>query len=131
MPLFGIKTEPNMFDIEEIREYMCDSKNCLCNALTSKRSPKCVKQFEVENAGTEVIFRCVECRSCQKCKNSTRLDAISVQEEIEQGLIERCVHVDVSRGIATVKLRFVTDPDSLLNPNENEALQVYRGQVKK
>ena len=132
MPLLGIKTEPIMFDIEEIREYMCDSKNCLSNALTSERSPKCVKQFdEVENAGTEVTFRCVECRSCQKCKNSTRLDAISVQEEIEQGLIERCVHVDVSRGITTAKLPFVTDPDSLLNPNENEALQVYRGLVKK
>ena len=103
MPLLGIKTEPNMFDIEEIREYMCDSKNCLSNALNSKRSPKCVKQFEVEVVS--------------KCKNSTRLDAISVQEEIEQGLIERCVHVDVSRGITTAKLPFVTDPDSLLNPH--------------
>ena len=127
MPLLGIKTEPNMFDIEEIREYMCDSKNYLSNALTSKWSPKCVKQFdEVENAGTEITFRCVECRSCQKCKNSMRLDTISVQEEIEQGLIERCVHVDVSRGITTAKLPSVTDPDYLLNPNENEALQVKK-----
>ena len=55
-----------------------------------------------------------------------RLDTISVQEEIEQGLMERCVHVDVSREITTAKLPFVTDPDSLLNPNENEALQVKK-----
>ena len=37
----------------------------------------------------------------------------------------------MSRGITTAKLPFVTDLESRLKPNENEALKVFRGQVKK
>ena len=33
---------------------------------------------------------------------------MSVQEEIGQSLIERCVQVDVDRGITIAKLLFVT-----------------------
>ena len=79
----------------------------------------------------QVTYRCVDCRSCLKCKNGSRFDATSIQEEIEQGLIERSVSVNVDRGITTAKLPFVADPDSRLVPNENEALKVYRGQIKK
>ena len=133
MPLLGMKINPNMFDIDETPVRTgCELQNGFENVCTSKRSPKCVKQFdEIENAGTEINFRCVECRACLKCKNSTRLDALSVQEEIEQGIIERCVHVDVSQGITTAKLPFVTEPDSRLMPNENVALKVFRGKVIK
>ena len=133
MPLLEMKINPNMFDIDETPVRTgCELQNGFENVCTSKRSPKCVKQFdEIENAGTEINFRCVECRACLKCKNSTRLDALSVQEEIEQGIIERCVHVDVSQGITTAKLPFVTEPDSRLMPNENVALKVFRGQVIK
>ena len=67
-------------------------------AFVSKRSPKCVKQFDkIEKAGTEVSYRCIDCRSCPKCKNGASFDAISIQEEIEQGLIERSIHVDISQ----------------------------------
>ena len=35
----------------------------------AKRTPKCVKLFdEVENSGTEITIRCVDCRSCAECK---------------------------------------------------------------
>ena len=96
------------------------------------RKPKCVRQFdEIEKAGSEVTYRCVDCRSCLKCKNGMRVEAISIQEEIEQGLIESCIHVDVNQGITTAKLPFVTDADSRLVPNMHEALEVYRAQVKK
>ena len=37
----------------------------------------------------------------------------------------------MERGITTAKLPFVTEPDVRLVPNENEALKVYRSQVRK
>ena len=64
-------------------------------AYANKRVPRCAKQFEeIEKSGTEINFRCVDCRSCVKCKNSMRFDAISMQEEVEQTLIERAVRVE-------------------------------------
>ena len=70
----------------------------------------------------QMSHSCVDCRSC---KNSLRFDALSIQEEIEQGFSERSIHV--IRGITTAKLPFVTDADVRLLPNEKEALKVYRG----
>ena len=68
------------------------------DACLAKRTPKCVKVFDdIEGTGTEITYRCVECRSCAKCKKGPRIDSISIQEEIEQGLIERSVHVDLDR----------------------------------
>ena len=72
----------------------------------------------------------MDCRGCLKCKNGPRFDAMSIQEEIEQSLIERCVQVDVDRGITIAKLPFVKSGSRLV-PNEHEALNVYRGQTRK
>ena len=96
------------------------------------RAPKCVKQFDdIERAGTEVSFRCVDCRDCPKCKLGERVEAISIQEEVEQNLIEQNVVVDPDKGVTTCKLPFLVDPDSRLVPNEQVALKVFRQQVKK
>ena len=46
-------------------------------------------------------------------------------------MIERCVQVDVDRGITIAKLLFVTEPGSRLVHNEHEAFNVYRGQTRK
>ena len=48
-----------------------------CHVLSSKRQ----KQFEdVENAASEILYRCVNCRNCQNCKNGERIEYISVKE---------------------------------------------------
>ena len=86
--------------------------------------------MKIEKAGSEVTYRCVDCRSCVKCKSGMRIEAISIQEEIEQGLIEKCVHVDVTQGTTTAKLPFLANADSCLVPNLS-VLKVYRGQVEK
>ena len=66
-----------------------------------------------------------------KCKNGERIDALSIQEEIEQGLIEQSVKVYPEKGITTASFPFVVaDPDSLIAPNEFDALKVYPSQVK-
>ena len=43
------------------------------NALTVRRPPKCIKTFdEIDTAGTDVSFRCPDCRNCENCKKSQR-----------------------------------------------------------
>ena len=45
---------------------------------------------QVENAGTEVSYRCTDCRNCNKCKSSENTEFVSMQEEIEQDIIDKC-----------------------------------------
>ena len=138
MPLLGIKSAPSTHDLDEpvccldvsASVHSCCSLSESANVYVGKkckpRAPKCVKQFDVEKAGTEVSFRCVDCRDCMKCKRGER-----IQEEVEQDLIERNVFVDPDKGVTSCKLPFLVDPESRLVPNDNDALQVFRQQVRK
>ena len=108
IPLLGEKYIPNMYEVDAppCGAMANDNpvfypKKSFCRAdraCVAKRTPKCVKLFdEVENLGTEITFRCVDCRSCAKCKNGARFEALSTQEEIEQSLIERCINIRFCR----------------------------------
>ena len=102
--------------------------------LLARKSPKCVKVFdEIETAGTEVTFRCPDCRGCEKCKKSKRVDAISNQEEIEQEIIDRNVVVDIEKCITSHFLPFVADPDLRIDSAAQERLarHIYLGMIKK
>ena len=77
MPLLGIKSAPSTHDLDEpvcchvsASVHSCCSLSESANVYVGKkckpRAPKCVKQFDdVEKAGTEVSFRCVDCRDCR------------------------------------------------------------------
>ena len=147
IPLLGADPEPDMSQIDDPLccsvfeesgwDDVCEATAMSCvaeendNALVVKRAPKCVKQFdEIEKAGTEVTYRCVDCRGCVKCKTGMRFESISIQEEVEQALIERSVEIDMSKNITQARLPFLVDPDSRLVSNEKEALKVFRRQVK-
>ena len=66
-----------------------------------------------------------------KCKRGERIEDISIQEEVEQDLIERNIFVDPDKGVTSCKLPFLVDPESRLVPNDNGASQVFRQQVRK
>ena len=103
------------------------------NAHVANRSPKCVKTFdEIDTAGTDVSFRCPRCRNCETCKKSQRFDAVSIQEEIEDDVIQRCVTVNIHEGRSSALLPFVTDPDPRIDSQSQEklALKIFQGQVK-
>ena len=59
------------------------------------------------------------------------LEYISIQEEFEQNVIDKSVHVDLQKGITIAKLPFIVNPESKLNPNKSKALKVYNSQVRK
>ena len=75
--------------------------------------------------------RCVDCRNCPECKKGGKIESISIQEEVEQHLINRSVDVDIRKVITRAKLPFIFNPSSKLLRNENVAWKVYQGQVKK
>ena len=100
----------------------------------ARRTPKCVKTFdEIESAGTEVTYRCEDCRDCENCKKSRNIQAISINDEIEQGLIDRNVTVDIAARKTSHRLPFVVDPDVRIDSQAQEklALQIYRGVIKR
>ena len=99
-----------------------------CHFLTTSQQ----KHFEtVENAASEILYRCINCRKCQKCRNGERIEYISMREEIEQDLINNSVTVDIKNGITMAKLPLLEDPITKLAPNKAKALAVYNSQVKK
>ena len=74
-------------------------------------SSKKHKYFEeVENAASEIIYRRVNCRKCQKCYNGERIEYISVKEEVEQDIINRSISLDADPRITTATLPIIDDP---------------------
>ena len=135
MPLIGDKerllSDDVCMPISDTHSKTCSG--CLnAEVFAAKRPPKNAKIFEdIENAGSEVTFRCVDCRSCKNCKNGPRVEAISIQEEFEQNLIEKCVEVDIALSKTVAKLPFIADPLTRLEPsNEHVAKRVFKAQVK-
>ena len=57
-------------DEESLDNYLC---------MVAARKQNIFK--EVENTATEVMYRCISCRSCQGCRNGARI------EEVEPSLL--------------------------------------------
>ena len=75
--------------------------------------------------------RCTDCRNCDRCKRSENTEVVSIQEEIEQDIIDKSVQVDVSKGITIAKLPFIVNPELRLLSNKRKALAVCMGQIRK
>ena len=96
-----------------------------------KRGPKILRKFEnVESVGTEVSYRCVRCRNCSSCLQSSNIECISIQEEVEQAVIDKSVNVELDKNRTRAVLPFLSDPVKKLAPNKNVALKIYWNQVK-
>ena len=90
------------------------------------------KMFEeVENAGSEITYRCNKCKSCKVCKDHDLTEVTSIREEVEQDVINRSVKVDIDNRRTTALLPLMSNPAVKLAPNKNKALQTYNQQVKK
>ncbi len=104
---------------------------CQCSALVSQRAPRSTKLYEeIEKAGTSASYRCPKCRECLECKKSYRIEEISIENEIGQGLIDKCVKVDTGKRETTHLLPFLKDPEIHLSSNDRFALKIYESQVR-
>ncbi len=85
---------------------------------------------DFESIGSEISYRCVSCRNCNGCRRSDELEEKSLQDEIEQSLIEGCVTLHAENKVVVSKLPFVKDPESRLTPNRWVANKVLDTQVR-
>ena len=72
----------------------------------------------------------MDCRNCKKCLKDGLIEEISMQQEMEQDLINKNVSVDIKNGRASTNMPFLADPDSRLVTNDRAARKVFDSQVK-
>ena len=102
------------------------------HSIHISRGPKKLKTFEkIENTCTDMSYRCPECRNCVKCKNGGSIENISIQEEIEQNLINESITLDIENKVCIAKLPFIANPKLRIVPNFETAQKVYIAQIKK
>ena len=93
---------------------------------------KSLRDFQAwEDIGTEVSYRCIKCRTCTPCKSSAHLEAISLQDEREQLMVESAVRFDEERKQLVSRLPFTLDPEKVLVFNRNIAQKVLESQLRK
>lgn len=86
---------------------------------------------EVEATGSEITYRCPQCRNCKTCKHESTNGIISIKEEVEQSIINSSVSIDLTTNIATASLPFIADPVTRLTNNKDKAMKVYTQQTRK
>ena len=123
--LLGFKESNQMYDI-----YNNDSENCTNSS--DIHIIKIQKQFnQVEEVGSEITYRCINCCGCKTCKDHDQIEMTSTEEEIEQDMINQSVHVDLKQRQTNANSPFMHDPATKLYPNKTKALKVYNRQLKK
>jgi len=112
------------------QEDYCDSGLCYQVKKRSQAARQEEKEFWLaEAAGTEMLYRCLECRSCPRCKRGPELEEISFREEAEQALIESSVELLVDKKELRASLPFIADPADKLRPNRHIAERVLQTQL--
>ena len=105
------------------------SNNSNCDCAVVLRNQRIFE--EVENAGSQITFRCIKCRDCKDCRNSEKIEMISIREEAEQEAIKKSVTIDFERCVSTAVLPFMEDPLKKIAPNRERAMKVYKNTVNK
>ena len=83
------------------------------------------KLFEkMENAGSEISFRCSKCCSCQLCKVMQLIKGkiLSVREEVEQDFINNSVVVNFKNRVTIPSLPLMQNPAFKIAPNTEKTL---------
>ena len=133
VPLLGFKKQPEqdqcfLTGYFDKCEFDCSRVIPLKRGMGMKeevyvtRGPKNLKFFEKnENSGTNILYRCIDCRSCQECKNGPFTEEMSIHAEFEQNLINKSVILEVENKKCVHKLPFTANPETRLMPNEAAA----------
>ena len=80
---------------------------------------------DVEDIGSEITYRCSKCRNCRVCKENSTDEIMSVKDEVEQGVTNKSVKVDVVSQRTTASLPLMNNPSIKLAHNKERALKVY------
>ena len=86
---------------------------------------------QVEDLGTEISYRCLNCRECKDCKAGEQSEIMSIKEEVEQFMIENSLHYRDDEERVVAKLPFTANPMTKLQPNKGIAERVLAAQIRK
>ena len=136
----GYQANPDvsLLGVKEAKDYLNDimleipeekESNDFQKQVLSIRNQNIFNQ--VENAASEILYRCINCRDCKDCKNNDHIESMSIKEEIEQEIINKSVTVDLKNRITTANLPLLHEPKTKLANNRKQALGVYNQQIKK
>ena len=115
---------------------------CTCNQknFVFKATTPIAKRKEYLDAADEALMedvRCLECRRCKTCANSSRDMVMSLNEQAEQAAIEASVHLNTEEERVYVELPFVKEPVKFLSErhkgsdNFYQAAKIYKSQCRK
>ena len=92
---------------------------------------------DADDVGELVSYRCPSCAKCLECKSSDKTKCLTLQESVEQKIIEQSVEVDILNKLVKVDLPFLKEPVAFMTEkhrsqdNYHQALRVYHSQCKK
>lgn len=99
--------------------------------LFSAGPSKQLKEFQLlEEIGSEISYRCIDCRNCNNCRKGEEIEMSSLQEDKEQYLIEKSIHLDVENKVCVASLPFIVPPESSLIDNQYVARKILQTQLK-
>ena len=116
---------------ELIDNPLIDEDRAVVSAMYAVSAGRKIKEFQLlDEIGSELGYKCIKCRACNDCKNGDSLEAISLNEEKEQFLIEQCLSYDPLEKLVKAQLPFILDPEVHLDDNEGIAKKILDSQVK-
>jgi hypothetical protein len=134
----GVGTDITDADMEVLKCYHFSScakpEACYKALIPLSKLKGLVDQNDVPDV---TDFRCDICANCPVCKKSAREKTKSLQEEFEQSIILKSVHLDPQDNKVVVELPFVKEPVEFLtkkhggSSNRYQALRVYKSQCRK
>ena len=126
----GYKVNP---DLDHLAAVPCedasddDSVDHSQNHYTT--SQQLQKFDEVEDAGSIITYRCVDCRGCKTCRNSEQIEVVSIREEIEQERLNESVTLNEETQRIEATLPCIENPVTKLAPNKDIAYKLYQRRV--
>ena len=100
-------------------------------ALETDRLSQLRQLVDIQEAGLEISYRCVRCRSCIDCKNAEKVDKISLREEAELCEIKSSIHLDWNERKIICSLPLRGPERDFLSSNYERALKILNAQCRK
>ena len=124
---FVAALDEEMYDGEDDITVEC----CRRRAMAAHSPNRAIRDMlMLDELGSEIDYRCQKCRNCYDCKNAEKIESMSLQEEMEQFVIEKSVVYDEKLRVTVAKLPFIDTVDVKLADNYFVAKKILEGQVR-
>ena len=113
--------------LNSFSEEICD-KLPYSLGVTKQLKPKALERRfeEEEDIGSKITYRCARCAGCEACKAGNKTREVSIQEIMEEEIINKSIDIDLEKKTTFSRFPFRCDPIPILkklwNSNSNERM---------